>query len=165
MTCNVTLGEKWVFDPAWPTPAPLTPTTRSCRTGRRTISGRTRREAWCSAGKPPAHSDLLGPHGGQRQGTSQGHDSVDCLTGSLGHPPMRSRTVTPEDVHTLIPGARKLVTLYGKKAFTDVTLSWGEDPALSHWAQSHHQSPSEGSEGDSREKGDVTTEGDSKMLH
>lgn len=59
---------------------------------------------------------------------------------------MRSRSVTPEDVHTLI-------------------LSWGEDPALSRWAQSHHQSLSEGSEGDSHEKGDVTTEGDSKMLH
>lgn len=87
MTCNVTLGGKWVFGSAWPPPTLLTTATGSCWTGRCTISGRTCHEARCSARQPPAHSHLLGPHRGQLQGTGQGQDSPDCLTGSQDHPP------------------------------------------------------------------------------
>lgn len=79
-------GRKVGLWPAWPPPVPLTPATGPAgQEDAPPRDGWVGREAWSSAGQPPAPSDLLGPHRAKMQRLGRGRPLPwlpGCLPGS-----------------------------------------------------------------------------------
>lgn len=59
-------------------------------------------------------------------------------------PTVAVRTVTPKEIHILLPRAYEYVALHGKRDFGGVImlriLRWGDNPRLARWTQCYHNS-------------------------